>query len=206
MFPHPTTLILVGESAMVIYLYVKQHCVTGMKYFGKTENPNPFKYGGSGKYWLRHIKKHGKHIKTTEVWGFDDIELCVEFALKFSRDNNIVLSDEWANLIEENGINGGDTRKPDEKRIPWNHGKKNCYHQTSSSNQKRSEALKSHWANNKHNRLGKEPWNKGIPNPEASKRLEKTRENWQCPHCGKQGSGTANKHRWHFDKCKKINA
>ena len=71
------------------------------------------------------------------MWGFDDAELCTEFALKFSKQNNIVLSDQWANLIEENGINGGDTRKLNEKRIPWNHGKKNCYSQTELSNQKR---------------------------------------------------------------------
>lgn len=94
----------------IIYLYVKQHTLTGLKYFGKTTSKNPFKYSGSGTRWRRHIKKHGKeYIITLEVWGFDDQELCTEFALKFSEENNIVESDEWANFIPENGLNGGVT-------------------------------------------------------------------------------------------------
>lgn len=92
---------------MIIYLYVKQHTITKLKYFGKTEQKDPFKYSGSGSYWNRHLKKHGKdHVKTLEVWGFDDQELCTEFALKFSQDNNIVESSEWSNLREENGLDG----------------------------------------------------------------------------------------------------
>jgi hypothetical protein len=60
---------------MIIYLYVKQHSITDLKYFGRTVR-NPFKYPGSGTYWSNHFKKHGKeHIKTLEVWGFDDQEL-----------------------------------------------------------------------------------------------------------------------------------
>ena len=98
---------------MTIYLYVKQHSVTRLKYFGKTTKQNPFKYNGSGKYWLEHIKKHGKNqVKTLEIWGFDDQELCTEFALKFSEDNNIVNDKNeqgkkiWANLRLENGVDG----------------------------------------------------------------------------------------------------
>jgi hypothetical protein len=46
------------------YLYIKQHSITGLKYFGKTTKSNPYKYNGSGKYWIRHINKNGKeHIK-----------------------------------------------------------------------------------------------------------------------------------------------
>lgn len=94
---------------MIIYLYIKQHTVTGLKYFGKTEK-NPFKYHGSGSYWSKHVKKHGKHfIKTVEVWGFDNIEACTEFALNFSKENDIVQSTQWANLQEENGIDGAVT-------------------------------------------------------------------------------------------------
>lgn len=49
---------------MIIYLYVKRHKVTGMKYFGKTVKKDPYKYNGSGLYWVRHIKKYGKKEKT----------------------------------------------------------------------------------------------------------------------------------------------
>jgi hypothetical protein len=52
---------------MPIYkLYVKTHKVTGLKYLGYTSDPNPYQYLGSGKYWMRHLEKHGKDI-TTEI-------------------------------------------------------------------------------------------------------------------------------------------
>lgn len=91
---------------MSIYLYVKTHNATGLKYFGKTTKPDPHKYLGSGKYWKRHIKKHGNDITTEIVGVFDSAEECQEFALKFSKQNNIVDSELWANLQEENGLDG----------------------------------------------------------------------------------------------------
>ena len=92
---------------MIIYLYVKQHSVTGLKYFGVTKRSNPFQYKGSGKYWLRHLNKHGTNsVKTIDIWGFDNQIECTEFALKFSKDNNIVESSDWANLKQENGKDG----------------------------------------------------------------------------------------------------
>lgn len=90
---------------MIIYLYVKQHAITKLKYFGVTKKKDPFKYKGSGIYWSNHISKHGKdQVQTLEVWGFDDPALCREFALKFSADNDIVASDKWANLVIEDTI------------------------------------------------------------------------------------------------------
>ena len=90
---------------MTTYLYIKQHILTGLKYFGKTIK-NPYTYKGSGRYWKAHLRKHGFEVDTLQVWEFDDSELCKQFALKFSRDNNIVSSSEWANLREENGADG----------------------------------------------------------------------------------------------------
>jgi hypothetical protein len=96
-------------------LYIKTHNITGLKYFGKTTG-DPFKYRGSGRYWLLHLRKHGNNV-TTEIMGyFLDKNLCEEFALKFSKDNNIVSSVNahgkkvWANQIPENGLDGGATR------------------------------------------------------------------------------------------------
>lgn len=92
---------------MIIYLYIKQHSITGLKYFGKTISNNPFKYPGSGVHWNRHINKHGKeYIKTLEIFGFDNQESATNFALKFSADNNIVESLEWANKVPENALHG----------------------------------------------------------------------------------------------------
>lgn len=90
------------------YLYVKQHTLTGFMYFGKTTKANPRSYLGSGKYWVNHIKKHGKEHVTTK-WvsePFMDKEELVEFALAFSELFDIVESTNWANLKEENGLDG----------------------------------------------------------------------------------------------------
>jgi hypothetical protein len=90
------------------YLYVKTHNVTGLKYFGKTSK-DPMKYRGSGKYWLRHLDKHGNDV-STEILGFyTDKTECEAAALQFSIDNNITESNIWANMIVENGLDGGYT-------------------------------------------------------------------------------------------------
>jgi hypothetical protein len=90
------------------YLYIKQHSVTGLKYFGKTTKNDPVKYLGSGIHWKRHIKKHGiEHVITLWYQSFDNEESLVEYATKFSQQNNIVESKGWANLKGENGLDGG---------------------------------------------------------------------------------------------------
>lgn len=91
---------------MNIYLYVKSHAVTGLKYFGKTTR-DPYTYNGSGLYWTRHIGKHGKqHVITERVWTFEDQQEATSFALAFSIDNNIVLSENWANMKNEDALMG----------------------------------------------------------------------------------------------------
>ena len=89
------------------YLYIKKHSITGLKYFGKTSKKDPYKYLGSGTRWKRHIKKHGRQFVET-LWVSElyyDTSI-IDHALHFSNENNIVLSDEWANLVLENGIDG----------------------------------------------------------------------------------------------------
>ena len=90
---------------MITYLYHKKHAKTGLNYFGKTIK-NPYKYHGSGVYWKRHLKQHGKEIITIQVWEFTDLNECQTFALDFSIKNNIVNSTEWANCVLENGVDG----------------------------------------------------------------------------------------------------
>ena len=95
-----------GEK-IVVYLYIKHHAITKLKYFGKCSGSDPWKYKGSGKYWLRHIKKYGKeHVETLRIWSFDCSYDANLFALKFSKDNDIANSKEWANLIDENALDG----------------------------------------------------------------------------------------------------
>ena len=76
---------------MIIYLYHKRHRLTGLNYFGKT-TIEPYEYCGSGKYWRRHLNKHGFDVETVQVWEFNDQDQCTEFALDFSIRNNIVES------------------------------------------------------------------------------------------------------------------
>jgi len=110
----------------MIYLYAKQHRVTGLRYFGKTTR-DPYVYNGSGKYWTNHCNKHGWDIETTWVHAYEDINLCEKEALFFSKVYDIVESDDWANLKPENGINGGTVKghkKSDTARLKMSIAKK----------------------------------------------------------------------------------
>lgn len=89
------------------YLYIKQHNKTGLKYFGKTTKKDPLKYKGSGLHWKRHLKIHGNDVKTLWVQLFENEQELIEYAKKFSEENDIVNSDKWANLKNENGLDGG---------------------------------------------------------------------------------------------------
>lgn len=96
------------------WLMIKQHSVTGMKYFCKTTKPTlsqSLKYYGSGLRWKKHIAKHGKQFVTTEwISLFYDMDECMAYAIQFSEYNYIVSSDEWANLVIETGLDNGSSR------------------------------------------------------------------------------------------------
>lgn len=95
---------------MSIYIYRKTHNVTGLMYVGKFQSCESLtveSYKGSGKYWKRHLQKHGRDI-TTEVLGvFEDQEEATEFALFVSEELDIVQSPLYANLKPEDGLCGG---------------------------------------------------------------------------------------------------
>jgi hypothetical protein len=90
----------------MIYLYIKTHRKTGLKYFGKTIRDDYEFYTGSGKYWLRHLKKHGSDVETTLLGSYDSVDIAKDRALAFSKENDIVKSPDWANLQEENACDG----------------------------------------------------------------------------------------------------
>lgn len=70
-------------------------------YFGKTKNPDPEKYNGSGSYWKEHLNKYGIDISTIFFEEFDNQDDANEFAEFFSEEFDIVNSDRWANLMIE---------------------------------------------------------------------------------------------------------
>lgn len=95
------------------YLYIKQHSITGLLYFGKTtkDHEDMLKYTGSGCYWLDHLNIHGKeHVETLWYCLFTDLDSVIEFALSYSFIWNIVKEKDinnkklWANQILEDGV------------------------------------------------------------------------------------------------------
>jgi hypothetical protein len=88
-------------------LLVMTHNTTGLKYFCKTIGVNRVhNYKGSGVAWQKHLKQHGTDVRVGVLGFYTDESRCFEAAKRFSRENDIVASDEWANLVEETGRNG----------------------------------------------------------------------------------------------------
>jgi len=76
----------------IITLYLKQHSVTKLRYFGFTRR-DPYKYLGSGKYWKNHLRIHGKeHVITVWTKKFNSRDDAYEFATFFSEVEDIVNS------------------------------------------------------------------------------------------------------------------
>jgi hypothetical protein len=177
---------------MTIYptvLYIKQHPITGLKYFGKTTAKDPLKYKGSGTDWKLHLKEYGStHIITTIVFGpCTDSEVISEFALAFSRDDNIVESKDWANCKIENGLDGGVKGALSPKKgIPT--GKP--------SPKKGKPSGKQQNPSGPYGPSGKQQ-NPSGPRGKRQNPAPKV----ECPHCGKIGGISAMK-QWHFDNCK----
>jgi hypothetical protein len=91
---------------MTIYLYVKTHIKTGLKYLGMTTKSDPFLYSGSGIYWKNHLQKHGYEYTTEILKKCKNKDEIKEWGLYYSKLWNIVESKDWANLKEEQGDGG----------------------------------------------------------------------------------------------------
>ena len=210
---------------MTIYptvLYIKQHSVTGLKYFGKTTAKDPYKYKGSGPDWVLHLKENGsEHVITTIVFGpCTDSEVISKWATEFSIKNNIVKSDKYANRKIENGLDGavaGEKGKPcsaetKQKISDALIGRT----QSAETKQKIHDTLKgkpSPLKGRPSPKKGKPSPNKGRPSPkkgkpcstETKQKMRKPHgphKQVECPHCGTIGGISAMK-RWHFDTCPK---
>lgn len=101
-----------GVSLGGTALLVMTHNVTGLKYFCKTTRLNEIHtYKGSGLHWKRHMRKHGRNVSVGVVGIYYDESRCVLAAKNFSVENKIVESSAWANLIDENGLDGAPAGK-----------------------------------------------------------------------------------------------
>ena len=186
------------------------------------------KYKGSGKLWLRHIKKYGKdNIDTVWYMLFLDQNSLSEFALMQSTIMNVVESTEFANLKHELGTDGGTTSHSIETRARMSKTRKGVKH--SAEHTAAISDTKKKYKYTASNQFKKARL-LGLPDPVVSDDIKhkisssllgrihtdatkdkialKTTEMWQtienitCPHCSKTGRGP-NMKRYHFDKCKK---
>jgi len=174
---------------MTIYLYLKTHNVTGLKYLGKTIK-DPYVYKGSGKMWVRHIKKYGYDVTTQILLVTDCKEELKETGLFFSKLWAVDKSNEFANLCQEEG-QGGNT---------WD---KRGRYVSEYTREKQSKS-----------RIGKkksEEWKNMMRKPKSAEHRSKiskskigvTRPTIRCIHCNREIS-VGNYHRWHGDKCRSL--
>lgn len=212
---------------MTIYLYVKTHNKTGLKYLGKTESKDPHKYPGSGTYWKNHLKKHGKDYTTKIIKKCETKEEFSKWGLYYSNLWNVVESNEWANLKEETGDARGRLSIESRKKIaeaglgrePWNKGTKgvvvgywagktrSTQDRERISNGRVGKGLGNHQPHTAETREKiKAARSLQIITEEHKKKIGdgnrgKSKPKLVCLHCGKEG-GAPQMKQWHFDKCK----
>ena len=95
-------------------LYLKTHNITGKKYLGQTTR-DPYTYKGSGVQWNRHLDKHGNDVTTHVLFESSNPKLFQKTALEYSKKFNVAKSNEFLNLIDEDGGNLGGTANPNYK-------------------------------------------------------------------------------------------
>lgn len=184
----------------MIYLYVKTHNKTGLKYLGKTVQ-DPYKYKGSGKRWINHLKIHGNDVTTEILLATESVDELRETGKYFSKIFTVKSSSNWANIKDEEG-DGGDywsnLERPAETKRKISDS---LTGQIKSDETKRKikESVKRWYENNAAVGHGRR---EGFTHSEETKKkMRKPRKELVCPHCNKTGRGSAMK-QWHFDKCK----
>lgn len=85
---------------------IKKAYPSGLMYLCQTKQ-EPYSYKGSGTRWTNHIKRHKSHIITCIIGEYETMEELREAGIRYSRELNVVESEEWANLREEDGTGGG---------------------------------------------------------------------------------------------------
>lgn len=146
-------------------LMIKTHNKTGLKYLCITKQKDFEKYTGSGTKWKNHLKKHGVDISTEVIHETEDYEEFVQVCVYYSTMFDVVMNEEFANLIPESGYDGKEFGKtnfevwreqasPDElyefyrnrsKSIKEFHDNNPGYLKGRVDNEKLSDSLKTHW-------------------------------------------------------------
>ena len=199
-----------------VTLYIATHNKTKLKYFGKTikyfnQEDLQNNYHGSGKYWNKHLNKHGDDV-TMEIYKICSLnELDEDYveviALNFSEDNDIVNSTEWANLIPENGLDGGynmlGRSHSDKSKLKNGNSHRGKTH-SEETKAKISSIHTGKTISEEHKLILSKCHKNKIITEETRNKLKLSsinRVNIVCPYCDKSGD-PGNMKRWHFDKCK----
>ena len=211
----------------MITLYLKTHNVTGLKYLGKTER-DPYQYSGSGIRWRNHLKKHGHDVTTEVLFQTEDKAKFKRVALDYSNRWNIVESEDFANLMLEEGqggVNAGSFKKGHKS---WNKGvtgiklgPQSAEHiRKRTENQKKSvtiDGIKYDSMLEASAAIGiSTPTLKSWADEDGWDSIDSTKDRYitarekitdlnkmkhRCPHCGAEAN-IGNLKRWHLDNCK----
>lgn len=196
----------------MIYLYLKTHNVTGIKYLGKTTR-DPFKYKGSGKYWKRHLSVHGHDVTThilAECSSAAELRVVGEY---YSKLFDVVNDPTYANLRDETGDGGDTSQTPAYKAYMQTdkpHRHKNKTYEEIYGEKKAMELRVSRSKSNASRGNRAEETKSKISAARRQKALKgelifapPKQDLVKCPHCGTV-SNYGNAHRWHLDRCKFI--
>ncbi len=196
------------------YLYIKQHSITGLLYFGKTTRADILlseEYKGSGVYWKKHLTQHGKeHVVTLWYCLFPTKTELTEFALCCSKLWDIVKSTNdcgkkiWANEKYEDGLNGGFGPIWKNKKQSTEHKKKRsdklcCIPRPVGVRQQISETRKQKMIDGTLGTVRGLRWNADQKNNLSN--VAKSRPLITCLCCNKACTA-GNFARWHGDNCK----
>ena len=126
----------IGRPPMTIFLYVKTHNITGLKYLGKTTSADPHMYTGSGTRWLNHLNKHGYDYSTDILKECSSDKELKIWGKYYSDRWDVANSAKWANLKSEEGQGGNHSELTKQKMskskkalfesgklTPWNKNK-----------------------------------------------------------------------------------
>lgn len=192
-----------------IYLYLKTHNKTGLKYLGKTEHYDPIRYQGSGLKWKRHIKKYGYDVTTEILFETTDHEEFKRVAFETSKRLKVVESDDFANLVHEVG-DGGANNLGRELSEEWKENLSNSVSNTRNNPEWKATIGASAVEKDKkikndpkwREEVGKPSWEIGAKKQSETKLNKEWIVNHQivCEHCSKSVD-TANYKRWHGNNC-----
>lgn len=192
---------------------IKTHNITGMKYLCYTQKEDHNTYKGSGKFWKRHLKKHGDNFTTELIFECEDLNTLKEYARNKSIEYNIVESEKWANLRIEDG-DGGNTvsnkrwitngiidvyvDKNSHLEEGWKYGRSNCIFNNvekqkefsaRSDRKKAGESTHKSWKDGKvirdHSKCGSKGDKNPTKRPEVKEKIRQYQLNKKPKYCEK---------------------